>query len=82
MYQWGYGCDMFHMGWYSWIAMVVFWVLVILGIFLLIRWIARGAQTRGILDDPLEIARQRYAKGEIKKEKYEEIRRTLRKEEG
>ncbi|MHB9002527.1 MAG: SHOCT domain-containing protein [Coriobacteriia bacterium] len=28
-------------------------------------------------DDPVEIARMRYAHGEISKEQYEEIRRTL-----
>ena len=78
MHTWGYGCDMFHMGWYSWIAMVAFWALVIVGIFLLIRWIARGAPTKAVSDDPLEIARRRYARGEIKKEEYEEIVRTLK----
>jgi len=78
MHIWGYGHNMFNIGWYSWIAVVVFWVLVIVGIFLLIRWIARGAPTTGISDGPLEIANRRYARGEIKREEYDEIARTLK----
>lgn len=82
MHNWSYGCDMFRMGWYGWIAMIVFWTLIVVGIFLLIKWIARGSLGRSVSDDPLEIAKRRYAKGEIKKEEYEQIRQTLRGEEG
>lgn len=81
MHNWGYDCGIFQMGWYGWIVMIAFWALIIVGIFLLIRRIAGGPQNRGISDDPLEIAKRRYAKGEIKKEEYEQIRQTLRGEE-
>ena len=36
----------------------------------------RGSQTRGG-ETPLDIAKRRYAQGEITKEQYEEIKRTL-----
>ena len=63
-----------------WIAIVVgFLALIVLAI----RWLLRADQ-RGRLqppaarsDDPMEILRQRYARGEIDEEEYERRRRTL-----
>ena len=47
--------------------MLLFWVLVIGGVVLGIRWLAtQGRESRS--DTALEILRQRYARGEINKE--------------
>ncbi len=63
------------------ILMLIFWALIIAGIVLLIVWVARNAG-RGTLstsssNSALEILKTRYAKGEITKDQYEEMRRVL-----
>jgi putative membrane protein len=73
-----------HPGWWMWgpagavmlLMMLVFWVLVITGLVLGIRWLARqGQQERP--DRALDILRERYARGEITKEEFETRRRDL-----
>ena len=60
--------------------MVFGWIiilgLIIWGIVVLVR---RGSTTSGTSQkrDPLEIARERYARGEISKEEFEEIKKDL-----
>lgn len=73
------------MGWggwgMGWIFMIVFWGLVIVGLILLIKWLASISRSRPSHDkredSALEILRQRYAKGEISKEEFEEKKRDL-----
>ena len=62
------------------IVMLLFWVLVIGGIVLLVVWLFRQGQPaaatpggRGALD----ILKERYARGEITREQYEQMRRDL-----
>ena len=82
--HWGYG----GLGWLGIIGillMVLLWALVIALIVLGLRWLIRadrgsrlggpGAGPRP--DDPLEILRQRYARGEIDDEEYTRRKRTL-----
>jgi putative membrane protein len=68
------------MGW-GWIGlgmvhMLLFWILVILGIVVLARWLA-GGSSRNFLPDPLEILKARYARGEITKEQFEQMKRDI-----
>lgn len=59
------------------LMMLVFWGLVITGIVLGIRWLARtggGAQR----DRALDILRERYARGEINKDEFDSKQRDLR----
>jgi putative membrane protein len=70
-------------GWWGmgWIFMAVFWALVIIALIFLIRWLAiqsrpRGQQDQG-RDSALEILRQRYARGEIDKEEFDQKKRDL-----
>ena len=64
---WGLGMMLF---------MLVFWVLVIVGIVLGVRWlVTQGRESRS--DTALEILRQRYARGEINKEEFEAKKRDL-----
>ncbi len=70
-------------GWWGmglgFIFMLLFWVLVILGIAALIRWLmtpsspSRSSHNR----TPLEIVQERYARGEINREEYEQKKRDL-----
>ncbi len=66
--------------------MLAFWMLVIVGVIWLVVAFARGASvgaahanTSGSAagQTPLEISKMRYAKGEITKDQYEQIRRDL-----
>lgn len=82
--MWGYGFD----GGVSWLGMglmMFFGLLVTVGIVLLLVWLVRapsgratGAGMRMDADEALTVVRRRFAAGEITKEQYEEIVRTLR----
>lgn len=62
--------------------MVLFWVLVIGGAALLLRGLISSnpaGRTEGREQTPLEILGQRYAKGEIQQEEFEQKKRDLTK---
>ncbi len=69
------------MGWFGMIFMLIFWVLVIVGLVLLVKWLIQT--TKGDKDvvhsssRALEILNERYAKGEIEKEEFEKVKRDL-----
>jgi putative membrane protein len=56
--------------------MLLFWILVIAGLVLGVRWLVREGKERRT-DSALEILRQRYARGEINKEEFEAKKRDL-----
>lgn len=56
--------------------MLLFWALVIGGIVWLIS-VLRPREGPAGPEDPLETLRRRYARGEISREQYEEMRRDL-----
>ena len=69
-------------GWVMMISMILFWVLVIVGIVILIRWLA--TRTPGVFPgapaggpSAIEILKQRYALGEITREQFQQMRRDL-----
>jgi putative membrane protein len=68
-------------GWMGpgWIFMILFWALVIAGGVALVRWL--GTRNSGGSDTrrrtALEILQERYARGEIEREEYEQKRRDL-----
>lgn len=62
----------------GWIMMLVFWALLIAGIVLVRSLSHRGAFGSSNSKDTLTILRRRYAAGEITKDHFEEMKRTLK----
>jgi putative membrane protein len=58
-------------------GMILFWALLIVGVVVLVGWVARRDQTPREGNSPAEILRRRYASGEISKEQFEQMKRDL-----
>ena len=77
--MWGYWGNA--PGWWmalGMLSMVVFWGVVIGLVVWTVNRLAGGPQRPRDQETPLEIARQRLARGEITREQYEELRQALR----
>ena len=81
---WGMGPGMmgnWGMGWFGMIFMMIFWVLVIIGLVFLVKWLiqasssGKAAQQTG--QRAVEILKERYARGEIDKAEFESMKRDL-----
>ncbi len=62
------------------LMMLIFWVLIIVGVVWLIQALARGGQSPfspPSYESPLDILRARYARGEITKDQFDQMRRDL-----
>ena len=69
------------MGWIGMILGFIFFIAIIIGIILFIVWIVKRS-THDSADyktesKSLEVLKERYAKGEITKEQYEEIKKNI-----
>lgn len=62
------------------ILMILWWVLIIIAIVLLIKWLLGKTREEGKSSplNALSILKERYARGEINKEEYEEKRKELK----
>jgi len=71
------------MGWFGGIFMIILWILIIVGVVFLIKWLVQspgGHSSPGRTDTSsraLDILKERYARGEINKQEFEEKKRDL-----
>ena len=67
------------MGW--WMGLGWLWILILWGgIIALVVWIVKKLTEKGQTNskrDPLDVAKERYAKGEITREEFEQIKKDL-----
>ncbi|MCG6894211.1 MAG: SHOCT domain-containing protein [Desulfobacteraceae bacterium] len=85
-YGYGYGGHMMPGmgGWSAWGmggTMIIFWGLILFGLVLMINWLLTANRNERNADngsgDALEILKNRYARGEIDREQYRQMREEL-----
>lgn len=55
-----------------------FWFILLAGVVALVVWlIMRSTRTAGAKESPLDILKKRYARGEISKKEFEEMKKDL-----
>jgi putative membrane protein len=78
---WGDGGHMWggSWAWFGVVHMLLWWVFIVLGIAVLARWLLGGGRRQRHLGDDraLAILRERYARGEINREEFEQRKRDL-----
>jgi putative membrane protein len=81
---WGMGPGMmgdWGMGWFGGIFMIIFWILILVGLVFVIRWLiqATGKKENSVQSGSraMEILKERYARGEIDKSQFEAMKRDL-----
>lgn len=67
------------LGFFGPLFMVLFWALIIFGVIALVKWSGSSSRDVDTKKDktPLEILKERYAKGEIDKKEFEEKKKSL-----
>ncbi len=81
---WNMGPDMmgyWGMGWFGMIFMIAFWVLLIVGLVFLVKWLIQttsSGKTDGRMgSSAIEILKERYARGEIDQAEFEVKKKDL-----
>jgi putative membrane protein len=68
---WGLG------GWW----MMIFWIIVVVAVIFFIKWLVERGRTGGETpekqEDPLDILKKRYARGEIDKDEFGQKKKDL-----
>jgi putative membrane protein len=74
------------MGWFGGIFMLVFWILILVGLVFVIRWLVQATSKKGDSGQhgsrAMEILKERYARGEIDKAQFEDMKRDLANSSG
>jgi putative membrane protein len=79
MMHWGWGD--YGMGAGSWLFMILFWALVILGIVYLVKMLVGGGGKSPSRETAEDILKKRFARGELSREEFEKAIQVLRQHE-
>lgn len=73
--------DSWGMGWFGGIFMILFWILILVGLVFVIRWLVQATgkkEEHGRQGSrAMEILKERYARGEIDRSQFEAMKRDL-----
>ena len=61
----------------GWLPMLLFWILIILGVVALVRYLGGSGKRTSEDKSSLEILKERYAKGEIDKKESEQMKKDI-----
>jgi putative membrane protein len=76
--SWEHGPGM--MGWFGPFGMILFWIVVIVVLIAVIRWVmltGRVGSEGKTKESALDILKKRYAAGEITKEEFEQLKKDI-----
>ena len=81
----GYGPHMWDTGWHGWFfgpfMMIGFIAIIVIVVVMLVRWLGGtghvGTPHSPPINTPIDILKERFARGEIDKDEFEERRRLL-----
>lgn len=79
---WNMGPDMmgrWGMGWFGGIFMMIFWILILVGLVFLIKWLIQSTSSAKSEagGKALDILKERYARGEIDRSEFEAMKKDL-----
>ena len=84
MHMWEGGGHMWNGGWHGWLfgplMMVLFLAMIVLVVVVIVRWLGGHGHREAYSlygRPPIEILRERFARGEIDAQEYEERRKVL-----
>ncbi|MCF6257226.1 MAG: SHOCT domain-containing protein [Gammaproteobacteria bacterium] len=61
-----------------WFFSILFWVLIIAGVVFITRWfLERNNKTASVNESALDVLKKRYAKGEIDRETFEQMKKDI-----
>lgn len=69
-----------HSGWWMggmWFFPLLFWILVIAGVVFILRWMRERGQEAAPHESALDVLKKRYAKGEIDRDTFEQMKKDI-----
>lgn len=76
-HMYGYGAGGCHGMGFGWIGMVLFWVLLVVAAVMLFKSTSGNGMSSGRKNNALDILKERYARGEVEREEFEQKKRDL-----
>ncbi|MBU0769543.1 MAG: SHOCT domain-containing protein [Proteobacteria bacterium] len=69
------------MGWFGGIFMIAFWILILVGLVFLVRWLIQSTSRNRAIGNGesrvIDILKERYARSEIDKDEFDSKRKDL-----
>jgi len=69
------------MGWFGGVFMIAFWILILVGLVFLVRWLIQSTSRNRAIGNgesrAIDILKERYARSEIDKDEFDSKRKDL-----